>query len=127
MDELARSKNTPGTDAAFDTLARIAVDAETDERYPSGTLIIPADSPDAAVLFSRATVEGKPITIVFPDGSDFVTRPPEAKGLRLAVILALAWMLHRASKKRDRPAYVPAHWVAEFHAAPSEREAEPVP
>lgn len=126
MDELARSKNTPGTDAAFGTLARIAVESESDERYPNGTVIIPADAPDAAALVSTAIAEGKPITVVFPDGSDFVAKPPEATGLRLVVILALAWMLHRASKKRDRPTYVPAHWVAEFHAASNDREPEPV-
>lgn len=126
MDELARSKNTPGTDAAFDTLARIALDPESDERYPTGTVLIPADSPDASVLISRAIGESKPITLVFPDGSDVVARPPDAKGILLFVILGLVWLLDRASKKRDRPTFVPREWVTEFHAAPKEREPEPV-
>ncbi len=37
MEKLARSKNTPGTDAAFDLLSEIAVDPDSDERYPDGT------------------------------------------------------------------------------------------
>jgi hypothetical protein len=32
-----RSKNTPGADAAFDLLGRVAVDPDTDERYPNET------------------------------------------------------------------------------------------
>jgi hypothetical protein len=126
MDELARSKNTPGTDAAFDTLARIAADPESDERYPSGTVLIPADSPDASALISRAIGESKPITLVFPDGSDVVARPPDAKGILLLLILGLSFLLGLASKKRDRPTFVPREWVTEFHAAPSAREPEPV-
>ncbi|HEX8743944.1 MAG TPA: hypothetical protein VF712_12495 [Thermoleophilaceae bacterium] len=126
MDELARRKNTPGTDAAFDTLAHVAVDSETDDRYPSGTLIIPADSPDASVLISRAIAESKPIMLVFPDGSGVVARPPDAKGFLLFVILSLSFLLALASKTRDRPTFVPREWVTEFHAAPREREAEPV-
>ena len=125
MDELARGKNTPGTDAAFDTLARIAVDLETDERYARGT-VIPADSPDASVLISRAIAESKPIMLVFPDGSCVVARPPDAKGILLFVILGLSFLLALASKKRDRPTFVPREWVTEFHAAPREREPEPV-
>ncbi len=126
MDELARSKNTPGTDAAFDTLSRIAVDPESEERYPSGTVIIPADAPDFSALISRAVRENKPFTVVFPDGSDWVSRPPDAKGILLLVILGLVWLIDHASKKRDRPTFVPREWVTEFHAAPSAREPEPV-
>jgi hypothetical protein len=35
-------------------------------------VLIPGDSPDASTLMSRAIGEGKPIAIVFPDGSDVV-------------------------------------------------------
>lgn len=126
MDELAHSKNTPATDAAFDTLARLAVDPESDERHPTGTVMIPADSPDFSVLISRAIGESAPITVVFPDGSDWVARPPEAKGILLVLILGLVWLVDRASKKRDRPTFVPREWVTEFHAAPTQREPEPV-
>ena len=37
MENPARNKNTPGTDAAFDLLSEIAVDADRAERYPDGT------------------------------------------------------------------------------------------
>lgn len=76
MGKLALSKNTPGTDAAFDLLGQIAVDSDSAERYPDGTVLIPADSRDASGLMSRAIDERKPIAIVFPDGSDVVARPP---------------------------------------------------
>jgi hypothetical protein len=81
MEELAKSKNTPGTDAAFDLLGRVAVDPDSDERYPSGTILIPADSPDASKLMSHAIDERKPMAIVFPDGSDVVARPPPLPAL----------------------------------------------
>lgn len=126
MGELARSENTPGTDAAFDTLARIAVDDLSDERYPSGTVLIPADSPDFSVLITRAIAAERPIALVFPDGSDIVARPPEAKGVVRITILALMRFLDRTSKKRDRPTFVPREWVTEFHEAPDARQPEPV-
>ena len=126
MGELARGENTPATDAAFDTLTRIAVDEQSGERYPNGTVLIPADSPDVSALISRAIAEEKPITLVFPDGSDIVARPPDAKGVLLIAILALTWLLDRASKKRDRLTFVPREWVTEFHKAPEGRQPEPV-
>lgn len=124
MEELARSKNTPGTDASFDLLGRIAVDPSSDDRYPDGTILIPADSPDASVLISRAIRDRKPIALVFPDGSDIVARPPEVTGLALLILLGVLWLVDRAGRKRDRPTFVPREWVTEFHAAPTEREPE---
>jgi len=124
MDELARSKNTPATDASFDALARIAVDAESDARYPSGTVLIPADTSDVSLLVSTAVKDEKPIALVFPDGSDWVARPREQKGLALLLLLGLLWLVDRASKKRDRPTFVPREWVTEFHPAPSDRQPE---
>ena len=117
MEELAKSKNTPGTDAAFDLLGRVAVDPESDERYPNGTVLIPADSPDASHLMSRAIDERKPIAIVFPDGSDVVARPPAATGAALVIVLGLLWLVDHLRRKRDRPTFVPREWVTEFHAA----------
>ena len=117
MEKLARSKNTPGTDAAFDLLSEIAVDPTSDERYPDGTVLIPADSPDASVSMSRAIEKRRPIAIVFPDGSDVVARPPTASGPVLAVVIGLLWLAEHIRRKRDRPTFVPREWVTEFHAA----------
>jgi hypothetical protein len=124
MENLAHSKNTPGTDASFDLLARIAIDPASDERYPDGTVLIPADSPNASRLISRAIDAGRPIALVFPDGSDVVARPPAAAGVLLAVLVLGSWLVERASRKRDRPTFVPRAWVTEFHAAPGAREPE---
>lgn len=121
MEELGKSKNTPGTDAAFELLSRVAVDPETDERFPDGTVLIPADSPDASALMSRAIEERKPIAIVFPDGSDVLARPPAAHGLALVVVLGLLWLADHLRRKRDRPTFVPREWVTEFHAAGANR------
>lgn len=117
MEKLARSKNTPGTDAAFDLLGEIAVDPASDERYPDGTVLIPADSPDASVLMSRAIDKRRPIAIVFPDGSDVVARPPAASGPVLALVIGLLWLAEHIRRKRDRPTFVPREWVTQFHAA----------
>jgi len=125
MAHVARS-NTPGTDASFDLLGRIAVDDASHERYPGGTVLIPADSADASVLIARAIADRKPIALVLADGSDVVARPPEATGLVLLMMVGLFWLLDRAGRKRDRPTFVPREWVTEFHAAPSSREPERV-
>lgn len=124
MEELGQSKNTPGTNAAFDLLGRVAVDPQSDERYPTGTVFIPADSPDASLLMSRAIDERKPIAIVFPDGSDVVARPPTATGAALLVVLGLLWLADHLRRKRDRPTFVPREWVTEFHAAGSHGKPE---
>lgn len=117
MEKLARTDNTPGTDAAFDLLGEIAVDPASDERYPDGTVLIPADSPDASTLMSRAIKKRRPIAIVFPDGSDVVARPPTASGPALLVVTGLLWLAEHVRRKRDRPTFVPREWVTEFHAA----------
>jgi hypothetical protein len=123
MEKLARGKNTPGTDASFDLLARIAIDPDSHDRYPHGTVLIPADAPDASVLIARAITERRPMAVVLADGSDVVARPPEASGLVLALVLAVLWLADRASRRRDRSTFVPREWVTEFHAAPA-REPE---
>jgi hypothetical protein len=116
--------NTPGVDASFELLSRIASDPETDTRYPDGTVLVPADSPDASIAMARAIGERKPIARVFPDGSDMIARPPEASGLVLVIVAGLLWLADRAGRRRDRPTFVPREWVTEFHAAPSRRESE---
>ena len=117
MEKLAHSKNTPGTDAAFDLLAQVAVDPDSEERYPDGTVLVPADSADASGLISAAVTAQKPIAIVFPDGSDVVARPPAATGLALLALDCLFWLTDRIAPKRDQPTFVPREWVTEFHAA----------
>jgi hypothetical protein len=117
MEKLDSSKNTPGTDAAFDLLGRIAVDPESDERYPDETVLVPSDSPNASRLMTEAVAEEKPIAIVFPDGSDVVWRPPAAKGVAFLLLIGLLWVAEHVRRKRDRPTFVPREWVTEFHAA----------
>lgn len=73
---MSSDKRPRSTDAAFELLARVAVDPESDDRYPDATVLIPADSPDGSVLISRAIDERRPIALVFADGSDVVARPP---------------------------------------------------
>lgn len=118
MEELARSKNTPATDAGFDLLTRIATDPETDDRYPNGTVIVAADTPHTSALLTRAISEQKPIALVFPDGSDIVARSPQGTKLALVVVDAMMWIVERLGRKTDRPTFVPRDWVTEFHAAP---------
>jgi hypothetical protein len=124
MENLAHSNNTPGTDASFELLSRIAVDPASDERYPDGTVLVPADSADTSVVIARAIGEKKPIALVFPDGSDVLARPPEVTGLALAVVLGLLWLADRASRRHDRPTFVPREWITEFHAASPPREVQ---
>ena len=123
MERLAHTKNTPATDSSFELLSRIAVDSRSDERYPDGTVLVPADSPDASLVLSRAIRERRPIALVFSDGSDVVARPPEADGLALVIVISLMWIADLVARKRDRPTFVPREWVTEFHAAPARREA----
>lgn len=75
MEKPARSQNTPGTDTAFNLLSEIAVDPASDKRYPDGTVLIPADSPDASTSISRAIDERRPIAIVYPEGREIVAAP----------------------------------------------------
>jgi hypothetical protein len=75
MEKSARSDNTPGTDAAFDLLSEIVVDPDSDERYPDRTVLIPADSPDASVLISRAIERRRPLAVVYPGGREIIATP----------------------------------------------------
>lgn len=117
MENLAHSSNTPATDAAGELLMRIALDPANDERYPDGTVLIPADSPDASAMIARAISEHRPIALVFPDGSDVLARPPAHHGLAPLFAAALVRVADRLLRARDRPSFVPREWVTEFHAA----------
>jgi hypothetical protein len=81
MEKLAVNSNTPATDAGFELLTRIAVDPANDERYPTGTVLIPSDASHVSKGIARAIEERRPIALVFPDGSDIVARPPAGGGL----------------------------------------------
>ena len=118
MGHVAGSRNTPGTDATFDLLARVGVDLDSHERYPHGTALIPSDGSDTSTLIAGAIAERRPIALVFPDGSNLVARPPQVRGLALRLALAALWLAERASRGRDRPTFVPREWVTEFNAAP---------
>jgi hypothetical protein len=109
--------NTPGTDAAFDLLSRIAIDSETDDRYPNETVLIPADSPDASTLISRALAEHRPLVIVYPDGNEIAAIP---RGGGFAVLKRL--LVRRPKPKLGHHAIsVPADYKVELreraHAA----------
>lgn len=117
MEHLARSSNTPATEAAGELLTRIAVDAANDRRYPDGTVLVPADLPDTSTLIARAIDEHRPIALVFPDGSDVLARPPEHRGFAPLFAAALVRLADRLLSTRDRPTFVPREWVTEFHAA----------
>ncbi len=67
---------------AFDLLARIAVDPDNYERYPDGTVLIPADSPDTALLLSRSLAKRRPTVLVLPDGAVSIRAGYRAKRSR---------------------------------------------
>lgn len=118
-EKLARSSNTPATDAGFDLLSRIAIEPDLDERYPNGTVIIAADLPNTSALIARAVSEDKPIALVFPDGSDVVASPASTR-FALFVTHVMMWLADRFRRRPERPTFVPRDWVTEFHAAPSD-------
>jgi hypothetical protein len=122
MEKLAHSKNTPGTDAAFDLLDRVAIDPATDQRYPNETVLVPADSRDASRLVARAASERRPIAIVFPDGSDVVWRPPTGLNPTSLATTGLLWLADHIRRKDERSTFVPRYWVADFHAATEQRQ-----
>lgn len=126
MDNLARSSNTPATNAAGELLARIANDPANDDRYPDGTVLIPADSADTSILIYRAIADRRPMALVFPDGSEIVARPPDNHGLGLLIVLLLLGIADFLRRKRDDATFVPREWVTEFHAAGSRGEPQPV-
>jgi hypothetical protein len=126
MENLAHSSNTPATNAAGDLLTRIALDPANDDRYPDGTVLIPADSPDTSTLISRAIADRRPMALVFPDGSDIVARPPDNHGLRLLMLVMVLGIADVLRRRRDKAMFVPREWVTEFHAAGSRGEPQPV-
>lgn len=127
LGPMTTTGNTPGLDAGFDLLGRMAVDDELRDRYPSSTLIIAADSPDLSAFVERAVAEKRPVAIVMPDGADVVWRPRDVTPLMGLVLLLGLWLVHRSEREKDRPTFVPRDWVAEFHRAPERELAGTVP
>jgi hypothetical protein len=117
MEKLVVNSNTPATDASFELLTRIAIDPANDERYPNRTVLIPSDASHTSKGIARAIEEGRPIALVFPDGSDLLMRPPAGHGLALLLTVRLIAIAELLGHRRDRPAFVPRDWVTEFHAA----------
>jgi hypothetical protein len=126
MEKLAVNSNTPATDAAFELLTQIAIDLANDERYPTGTVLIPSDASHVSTSIARAIEERRPIALVFPDGSDILARPPAGHGLALLLAVRLIAIAELLARRHDRPTFVPREWVTEFHAAGDAREPQTV-
>jgi hypothetical protein len=110
------TKNTPGTDAAFDLLSRIAVDPAADKRYPNETVLIPADSPDTSTLVAQAVTEHRPLAIVYPDGREIVATP------RSGALAFVKRLLIRGRKpEHEQPAIpLPADYKVEIRDRPAQ-------
>lgn len=110
------TKNTPGTDAAFDRLSRIAVDPAADQRYPNETVLIPADSPDTSTLVAQAVTEHRPLAIVYPDGREIVATP------RSGALAFVKRLLIRGRKpEHEQPAIpLPADYKVEIRDRPAQ-------
>ena len=126
MEKLAVNSNTPATDAGFELLTQIAIDPANDERYPTGTVLIPSDASHVSTSIARAIEERRPIALVFPDGSDILARPPAGHGLALLLAVRLIAIAELLGRRHDRPTFVPREWVTEFHAAGDAREPQTV-
>ncbi len=118
---MSSSSNTPGLDASFDLLARIATDEAVAGRYPDGTRIIASDNPEFSKLVEAAVGEERPVAVVMPDGSDIVWRPRDpVAGLGALLLLLGLFLVKRAERRaEERPMFVPEDWVSEFHRAPA--------
>jgi hypothetical protein len=125
MESLAKNRTTPGVDAAARLVASLPEDPERAERYPNGTVFIASDLPDAGRTFERAIREKRPVALVFPDGSDVVSRPPSGNAVALFLLAAITFLAVRASGRReavlvgDEPLYFPPSWATEAHPAPA--------
>ena len=107
------TKNTPGTDAAFDLLGRIAADPETDKHYPNETVLIPADAPDASKLIAEAVAAHRPLVIVYPEGREIFATP---RGGPLAFVERLLTR-HWAPKQNQLAIPLPADYQLELRDA----------
>jgi hypothetical protein len=104
------TKNTPGTDAAFDLLGRIVVDPETDKHYPNETVLTAADSPHASKLIARAVAAHRLLVIVYPEGREIFAAPRDGA---LAFVECL--LTRRREAKHGTPSVpLPADYQVEI-------------
>ena len=119
MENLKRGKNTPGLDATFDLVAGLTENPERASRYPRGVSFIAADLPDAPRLMSDAIRAKRPFTVVYPDGSDWIVRPPAGAIAVLQGLIAAFSVLDRSARSErsgvDDALYVPRGWTVEHH------------
>jgi len=111
------TRNTPGTDAAFDLLSRIAADPTTDKSYPNETVLIPADSPDTSTLMAQAVAEHRPLAIVYSDGREIVAAP------RGGALTFLKRLLIRGQKAKQGQSVLPL--PADYQVEIRDRPAHP--
>lgn len=119
---MTSSPNTPGLDASFDLMKRIAIDDAVADRYPDGTRIVSSDHPEFAALVEEAVAQERAVAIVMPDGSDIVWRPRDPAAGLMAFIVLMGLLLLKFGSRREsteRPLFVPEGWVAEFHRPPA--------
>ncbi len=127
VEELKRTPESPAGRLATQRLLAAASDPAVQARYPNGTSFIAADSPAVSKQIADAVSEGRAVALIFPDGSEAVSRPPDARFL-MFLGLAVAWLAERTAGRRraEAPRFVPREWVTEFHAAPDSRAPAPV-
>lgn len=76
METLSHT-NSVATEAAFDRMdAAIEGTLAGRAAYPSGTAFVPADHPDVAGTIRRYLDEGRPVVLVYDDGSEQVLGDP---------------------------------------------------
>lgn len=69
--------NSPATEAAFDRLdSAIEGTLEGRTTHPSGTAFVPADHPDVAGTIRRYLDEGRPVVLVYDDGTEQLLGDP---------------------------------------------------
>ncbi len=76
MGAVAR-KNTPATELAFDRVTELLLADEID--VPNHSTLVPADLASFEKVMERRLREGKPIVIVYPDGSEQLVEPAEVR------------------------------------------------
>lgn len=69
------SANTRATDLAFDRVVELLLADEAE--YPNDTALVPADLPDFEQIVSAERLQGRPVLVVYPDGSERLIKPDD--------------------------------------------------